>query len=382
MAQPVRIGLLGYGTVGQAFVTLLQQQTALPAAVEVALVTDLSRPREGPAIPLTTDARDVIANPRVDLVVDVMGGRYPAYQWVREAILNGKSVVTANKEVMAYHGSELLELAYERGVHLRYEASVGGGIPLIEPLLSHFRWGPIDAVIGVLNGTTNFILSAMEKGASYEEALATAQAKGYAEADPSADVLGYDAVRKLSLIMRMVFHFEVSPDDVPCRGIDQVTVDDIVRVAHWGYRIKLIARAYRGGRAMVWPTLVPADHRLACLEDNQNSLCLYLWSQEYWLEGPGAGGPATALSVLSDVYRVIVQRQIAPRETTLPIKQLSPIEPEWVIFPVDPDREIVPTAFPEFGLWNGQYFRTEPTAIATVERWLVEREGFKAYPLL
>lgn len=379
--QPLRIGLLGYGTVGQAFVALLEQQTVLPATVEIALVSDMRRPRVGPPVRLTTDAKQIIDNPDVDLVVDVMGGRTPAYGWIRSALSLGKSVITANKEVMAYHGSELLQLAFQNGVQLRYEASVGGGIPLIDPLLSHFRWAPIDEVVGVLNGTTNYILSLMEMGKSFGEALAVAQSKGYAEADPSADIQGHDAVRKLTLILRMVFHFDVSPDHINCLGIDHVTTSDIERARSWGYRIKLIARAKRNGQALVWPCLIASGHRLANLTATQNGLGLRLWSEEFWLEGPGAGGKATALSVLSDVFRIMTQNPGTIEDYVLPHQTLTPLLSNWAVFPVDPDRNPIPEG-PEFGSWNGKFFQTRPLPPQTVVEWVKAREGFKAYPML
>lgn len=377
----IGIGLLGYGTVGQAFTELVAQQDRLSARVVLAAVRDPSRPRPGPRVDLTTDPLAVVDHPEVDVVVDVMGGLYPAVDLIERALSLPKPVITANKEVMAEHGPELLTLAYRHGVLLAYEAAVGGGIPLVDPLASHFAAAPVDEVLGVLNGTSNYILSCLEQGETLPTALERAQALGYAERDPSADLSGQDVTRKLVLVIRTLFGIDARVSAIPTAGLTPALGQVIPRMASWGYRVKLVARALKTGEAQVWPTLVPAWHFLAQLDDVDNALGVSLYGEWFWSRGPGAGGRATALSLFADLYRWA--NGARPRIALPgPSSRVRPLVASWLAFPVDPDRP-----FHDALDWPGSVLEQERVRIPSahgneVAAWLESHPGLTAFPLL
>ncbi|MEN9792963.1 MAG: hypothetical protein RL330_1041 [Actinomycetota bacterium] len=316
----VRIGVLGCGNVGAAFVTLVARQAAdIEARTGVRLevtrvaVRNISRDREVslPDGVLGRDAHAVVADPEVDLVVEVIGGIEPARELIAEAIAAGKPVVTANKELLANVGHELWALSDAAGVDLLFEAAVAGGIPLVRALRESLRGEPVTRVMGIVNGTTNFILTRMaEDGADYSAALAEAQRLGFAERDPTADVEGFDAGAKAAIIASIAFGARVVAGDVYHEGISRVTAADIAVAERLGYVIKLLAIAERDGEAIavrVHPAMVPRTHPLASVRDSYNAVFVEgdaVGSLMFY--GRGAGGFPTASAVLGDVIDAAV----------------------------------------------------------------------------
>lgn len=312
---PVRVGVLGYGNVGGALVRLLATDGSSIAArtgvrLEVARVAvrDVTDNRRS-ALPegcLTGDAEAVVSDPTVDVVVEVIGGVEPARGLVLTALKNGKPVVTANKELLADAGAELFEAAAASGVDLLYEASVAGAIPLIRLLRESLAGERITRVMGIVNGTTNYILTRMsEDGASYAEGLEEAQRLGYAERDPTADVEGLDAAAKAAIVASIAFGTRVVAGDVHREGITNVTPDDIAFACRLGYVVKLLVVAERAGDEVavrVHPAMVPASHPLAAVRDSFNAVFIEGEAVgELMLYGRGAGGTPTASAVLGDL---------------------------------------------------------------------------------
>ncbi|MEW5947458.1 MAG: homoserine dehydrogenase, partial [bacterium] len=269
----VGIGLIGFGTIGTGVVrTLTRNRKVIGGSLgfnlnivkiaDVDVATDRGV-RVPPSI-LTTDAAEVTRHPRVGIVIELIGGTTPAREFILDAIRHGKHVVTANKELIAKHGAELIAAAESRGVALRYEASVGGGIPILTPLLTCLRANRVTKITGIVNGTTNYILTRMEQAdADFEDALAEAQRKGYAEADPTADVDGFDSAYKIAILTAVAFGRSVPVGRIHREGIRRVTRDDIRYAAELGYRIRLIAVSRAAPDAQdvrVHPALVPAGH--------------------------------------------------------------------------------------------------------------------------
>ncbi len=323
----VRVALLGCGNVGAALVGLIRARhdaLVVQSGAELELagiaVADLSRPRP-PHVPvdlLTADAAALVADPSVDVVVELMGGLEPAGQLVRAALDAGKPVVTANKALLASsQGTELRALAHRRGVDLLYEAAVAGAIPLVRALRESLTGERIDRVLGIVNGTTNFILTRMaEGGAGYAEALAEAQSLGLAEADPTADVAGHDAAAKAAILAGVAFGYDVAASDVACEGITGIDAALVAFADRLGHAVKLLAVVERvsaaGGPASpadagelsvrVHPALVPRAHPLASVNGAFNAVFVVGEAAgELMLYGQGAGGLPTASAVLGDV---------------------------------------------------------------------------------
>ncbi len=318
----VKVGLLGCGTVGQAVVrSLIEGGATIERAsghrLEVGpiLVRDPALPRPGvdPAL-ITTDPKRVIDDPSVAIVIEVMGGLDPALDYLRRALARGASVVTANKQLLARHGPELLLAAEQAGAELRFEASACAAIPVIKVLRESLLAAEITAVTGIVNGTTNFILTEMSRrGLGYAEALARAQELGYAEADPTEDVDGADAAAKMAILSSIAFHSRVRLDDVPYEGIDRLHAEDIGHARSLGFVVKLlgVARLLNGSVSVrVHPTLVPAGHRLAAIGGPDNAVLLESRStREIMLVGPGAGGDETASAVVADILSILGTHQ-------------------------------------------------------------------------
>ncbi len=318
----VRIGLLGCGNVGAALVQLVAEQadaiearTGLRLEVAAVAVRNVSRERAVtlPAGVLTRDAHAVVADPQIDLVVEVMGGIEPARELISTAMAHGKPVVTANKELLANIGTELFAAADAAGVDLLFEAAVAGGIPIVRALRESLRGEPITRVMGIVNGTTNFILTKMtEEGAVYSDVLAEAQALGYAERDPTADVEGFDAGAKAAIIATIAFGARVVAGDVYHEGISRITQHDIVMARRLGYVVKLLGIAERidtsGEVAVrVHPAMVPVTHPLASVRESYNAVFIEgraVGSLMFY--GRGAGGMPTASAVLGDVIDAAV----------------------------------------------------------------------------
>jgi len=302
-SKPVRIGLLGRGTVGGAFADLLAERAE---AVEAA--TGRRPELSGVLTRSAGDAGEIIANS--DLVVELMGGTDAAREYVVDALRAGKPVVTANKQLLAQHGDELFGIAREAGVQLRFEAAVAGVIPIVRTIQESFGVTRIEKVFGIVNGTTNFILSEMAAtGAGYEETLAEAQRLGYAEADPSDDVSGADAAAKMAILARLAFHTPVTLAEVPYEGIEAIQPDDLAYAKELGLSLKLLGVAERrdGGISVrVFPCFLYSGHPLAPIEGPFNAVMVEAPAiTEVTMSGPGAGGIETASAVLGDVVSIL-----------------------------------------------------------------------------
>lgn len=320
--RTLRVGMLGCGTVGAAVIRLLREHAddiAMRAGCRVevtrAAVRDTGRARDVPldATAFTADAADLVDDPEIDLVCELMGGTEPARALILRAFAAGKSVVTANKELLANHGKELFDAADAADADLYFEAAVAGGIPLIRPLKESLTGERIGRILGIVNGTTNFVLTQMsEYGSTFADALAEAQRLGYAEADPTADVEGYDAAAKCAILASIAFNTRVVAADVYREGITRITPQDIADAARMGYVVKLLAIAeLEDGEVSprVHPAMIPAAHPLASVRDAFNAV---------FLEGPkigqlmfygrGAGGDPTATAVVGDLVTVARHR--------------------------------------------------------------------------
>ena len=325
----IGIGLLGLGTVGAGVAQILQTPDGRhPLVKELELrqvaVRNLerARPVELAAELLTTDPSAVVTNPAVDLVVEVMGGLEPARSLILAAIEAGKAVVTANKAVIARHGAEIAAAAAAKGVYVLMEAAVGGGIPILEPLKQSLGGNRIERVSGIINGTTNYILTRMaEEGASYASVLADAQALGYAEADPAADVEGGDAADKIAILTGLAYGGLVPREAIPTEGIDQLDTRDIDYARDLGFVVKLLAVAERHGSdsdgtevldVRVHPTLLAKDHPLAGVNGVNNAILVEgdpIGRVMFY--GPGAGAGPTASAVVADILNIAAINQVA-----------------------------------------------------------------------
>lgn len=311
---PVRVALLGAGTVGGGVARVLAEKRAFlarqlgrPIVLAGVLVRDTAKERPGidPGL-ITTDADRLLDDPGIDIVVELLGVEQPALDYIRRALAAGKYVVTANKEVMAKHGPGLLALARSHSVDLLYEASVGSGIPLIAPLKRDLLANRITAVSAIINGTTNYILTAMSReGADFADALRRAQELGYAEPNPANDVEGEDARYKLAILASLAFHTPVLPQDIYCEGITRLRANDFRYAAELGYAIKLLALARRqdgGVLARVHPALIPQDAPLAKVDGVLNAVQVEgdLIGRVNF-QGPGAGSLPTTSAVIADI---------------------------------------------------------------------------------
>ncbi len=315
--QAIGVGLLGLGTVGAEVYRLLQDGDALARAVGRPVVVRrvvVARPDRRRQVSVPTDllgsnGMEVATSPEIDIVVELIGGIEPARSYLLRALASGKSVVTANKALLAAHGVELFAQAESSGVHLYFEASVGGGIPLIKPISESLAAAHLQAITGILNGTTNFILTRMaHEGWSFDEALAEARRRGFAEADPADDVDGHDSAAKLAILASVAFRSHIRGADVHREGISRITPRDFVYAKELGFGIKLlaIARTHDGEvEARVHPALVPLDHPLALVPDEFNAVLVEGSDVgRIVFSGRGAGGAPTATAVVGDILAV------------------------------------------------------------------------------
>jgi homoserine dehydrogenase len=316
--RTIRIGLVGLGTVGSGVVEIINRHAAdflrrANVSLELARCADRDRARaESLGIAperFSDDWHDVVNDPDVDVVVELIGGTGVAREVVLAALQAGKSVVTANKALMASHGHEAMDAAERHGVDLLFEAAVGGGIPIIGPLKHSLVSNEVNAVYGIVNGTTNYMLTRMaEDGLDYDTALAEAQSRGFAEADPTADVDGLDAAAKIAILASIAFNSRVELKDVPVEGIRSITPQDIAYAAEMGYTIKLMALARRqngGIDVRVHPTMIRADHPLAKVNGVYNAIYVVGDSVgETMFFGEGAGSLPAASAVMGDVIEV------------------------------------------------------------------------------
>ncbi|MCU1459040.1 MAG: homoserine dehydrogenase [Actinomycetia bacterium] len=337
----VRIGILGCGNVGSALVRLIIDQadviegrTGVHLEIARVAVRNLSRERDVPlpASVFTHDAAEVVDDPTIDVVVEVIGGIEPARELIMDALKAGKPVVTANKELLANVGREIFETAEFAGVDLLFEAAVAGGIPFIRPLRESLVGERIRRVLGIVNGTTNFILTRMsEDGSSFHDALGEAQSLGYAERDPTADVEGFDAAAKTAIIASIAFGARVVAGDVYREGISELTAHDMQSARQLGYVVKLLAIAEEidGSIAVrVHPAMVPTQHPLASVRDSFNALFLEGDAVgELMFYGRGAGGGPTASAVLGDLIDAAKNLASGSRGATIGTLARKPIMP-------------------------------------------------------
>lgn len=324
--KPLKIGLLGLGVVGQGTWQVLQdnaeeisRRAGRHLQITSVAVRNLDRARQilGDAAHLTTDGLSVVRDPDIDIVVELIGGDTVALEWILEAIEQGKHVVTANKALLATHGNEIFAAAQKKGVMVAYEGAVAGGIPIIKAVREGLAANRIQWIAGIINGTTNFILSEMRAhGEPFDAVLDQAQALGYAEADPTFDIEGVDAAHKLALLASMAFGIPVQFDKVHTEGISSLAAEDISHAERLGYRIKLLGITRRNGHGIelrVHPTLVPADSLLANVEGAMNAVLVYgdvVGPTLYY--GQGAGSLPTASAVVADLVDVTRLHSAAP----------------------------------------------------------------------
>lgn len=314
----VKVGLLGLGNVGKGTYKILTQNSEKISGfsnskidISKILVSDVNKKRDidVPKDVLTTDAYQIINDPEIDVIVELLGGIDTAYEYIKASLVNGKHVVTANKAVIATHGMELMNLAKENRVLLLHEASVAGGIPIITAMMKPLCGNEFQEIIGIVNGTTNYILTQMsENNMEYDVALKLAQKKGFAEADPTSDVEGEDAAYKLCILMLIAFGVYVDPKIIPREGITKISKEDIEFASQFGYKLKLLAGAKNSNGRLkyyVYPTLVPDSHPLASVNNEFNALFVKGDAVgELMFYGKGAGSMPTGSAVVGDVVSV------------------------------------------------------------------------------
>jgi homoserine dehydrogenase len=322
--QAISVGLLGLGTVGSGVVRIIENhqdklmhQVGCPVKVKKILVQDVEKERSVKVDPslLTMDPADIIEDPEIEVVIEVMGGIENTREYMLQALRNKKNVVTANKDLMAVHGSELLTAASENGCDLFFEASVAGGIPILRSLVDGLASDRITKMMGIVNGTTNYILTKMsQEGLPYDSVLKEAQELGYAEANPASDVEGLDAARKMAILGTLGFSMKIDLDDVKFKGITSVTEEDLQYAKQLGYTMKLLGIAVREGdkvEVCVEPALLPSSHPLSSVNNEYNAVYVYGEAVgETMFYGPGAGSLPTATAVVSDLVGVVKNMRI------------------------------------------------------------------------
>lgn len=317
----MKIAIMGFGVVGSGVGEVVTKNQDILVKkcgepIEIAHILDLRDFPDSEFRCFTKDFNDILNDPEVGIVVETMGGVNPAYEFSKKLLLAGKSVITSNKELVAAHGTELLQIARERNLNYLFEASVGGGIPIIRPMFSCLTAGEATDVFGILNGTTNYILTQMfQKGETFDNALRAAQKKGYAEADPTADVEGHDTCRKIAILSALAFGDSVLTERIPTEGITKITAEDVAYAEKLGYSIKLIGHATKaedgGVFAAVFPAFVPKSNPLAGINDVFNGIIVKGEDLgDVMFYGRGAGKLPTANAVVADVVDAIKHKGV------------------------------------------------------------------------
>lgn len=314
----VRIGLLGFGTVGSSVYHLIQKERdeileATGAELRVVRILEKDLDLERPGVPrdlFTNDYGDIVGDPSIEIVVELIGGVDPAGGLVEEALRAGKDVVTANKQLLATRGATIFDVAKRAGTQIRFEASVGGAIPIVKVMRESMIAADLHTVYGIVNGTTNYILSEMFKDAGdYEDTLAQAQELGYAEPDPTADVTGADAAAKMAIAASIAYHSRVTLEDVGCEGLENVRLEDVQYAREFGFVVKLVGAARLVDERVnvrVHPALLAQDHPLASINGVDNAVFLEGHViDKIMLSGPGAGGVPTSSAVVSDIISIV-----------------------------------------------------------------------------
>ncbi|MBE3578941.1 MAG: homoserine dehydrogenase [Caldanaerobacter subterraneus] len=321
----VKIGLMGLGTVGTGVFKIvnsrgryIKESTGFYPEIKKVLVKDLHKKRKVDAAGLlTNDPREILEDEEIKVVIEAIGGISPAYEYVKKALLSGKHVITANKELIAKYGEELGSIAAEKGVYLRCEASVGGAIPILHQIDRLKITDEMDFIGGIVNGTTNYILTKMGEGKSYKEALNEAQELGYAEANPDYDVKGFDATFKLGILVKRVFGVSVPVEIIPRKGIEEIKEGDVERAKEWGYEFKLFAWAKKFKNyisAGVEPTLIPENSLLSKVKGVNNAIILRGSSfGEYVFIGRGAGELPTGDAIVADLIDILINYKLGSK---------------------------------------------------------------------
>ncbi len=357
MPKTITVGLIGFGTIGTGVVKTLQMNgelitKRLGAEIRLKKIADLDIETDrgvkvDPSI-LTTNAEEILNDPEIDVIIELMGGYHPAREFILKGIENGKSIVTANKALMAKHGEEIFEAAEAKGVSIGFEASVGGAIPVIRTIKEDFAANEILSIFGIVNGTANYILSKMsDQGEDFQDALKEAQRLGFAEADPTFDIEGHDSAHKIALLATLAFGTRVPIDDVYMEGISKITQDDIHFAKQFGYRIKLLAIAKQCGDSLdirVHPTMISVDNPISNINGATNAIEILGNAMETsMLVGEGAGSLPTASAVVGDVIeisrniltggqnRVPARSFLKENIRTMPIKPMEEIESEYYL---------------------------------------------------
>lgn len=351
----VKIGLIGFGTIGAGVVKILADngdviRQRLGATLEVGKIADLDITTDR-GVPvekgvLTTDVNAVLDDPEIEVVIELIGGYEPARSFVLKAIQNGKHVVTANKALLAKHGEEIFSIADEKGLGIGFEAAVGGAIPIIRSIREAFSANRISAIEGIVNGTANYILSKMsDENCDFQTALQEAQEKGYAEADPTFDIEGIDSAHKIAILTRLAYGAPICLDDITVQGITSITSEDIDCAREFGYRIKLLAISKFDGNSIdvrVHPAMIRMDHPMANVNGVLNAIrvCDDLM-EENILVGHGAGALPTGAAVVGDVMEIVrnsligtgtrVPAQSFQKTMPIPLKNIGEIEAEYFL---------------------------------------------------
>jgi homoserine dehydrogenase len=353
----VKIGLIGFGTIGVGVVKILSAnadiiQARLGASIQIAKIADLDITTDrGVSLEsgvLTTDVDDVLNDPEIEIVIELIGGYEPARSFLLKAIQNGKHVVTANKALLAKHGEEIFSAVDQKGLSIGFEAAIGGAIPIIRSLREAFTANKISAVEGIVNGTANYILSKMsDENCDFQTALKEAQEKGFAEADPTFDVEGIDSAHKIAILTRLAYGAPVDVDAITVQGISSITPEDIECAREFGYRIKLLAISKFDGNALdvrVNPAMIPVDHPMANVNGALNAIRICDdMMEENILVGHGAGSLPTGSAVVGDVVEIIRNSLIGagtrvPAQSfqkahvkPIPFKKIEAIESEYFL---------------------------------------------------
>jgi len=368
MQTTLGIALLGFGTVGASVAERLirdrdafERRSGVRYELRGIAIRDVNKTRPPflDARIFTRDARALIDDPKVDIVIECVGGTSDAAEFVERALDRGRHVVTANKDLLATQGPRLQTLAATRRVELKYEAAACGAIPVVRTLGDALAGDHIAAIAGVMNGTTTAILSSIESGSDFAEALADAQRRGYAEADPASDVQGHDATHKLALLVQLAFGLAVISPRIRRRGITDVTKDDVAQALAHGYRIRLVGAAIRtrsGAAADVGPVLVPQDHPFAKATGADNVVLIEARDAgSLFLSGAGAGGAATASAVLGDLVTVL--RAVGERHDLATRGRTRALEPAIVVSPFFASLPRYPRV-PHYPLWDDHFLTT------------------------
>ena len=362
MKLTVGVGLLGCGTVGANVADRLKRErdaierrSGVRYELRGVAIRDLgkARPESLERALFTRDARAIVDDPQVDLIVELIGGTNDAAELVERALERGRHVVTANKDLLATQGPRLFALAASRGSSLRFEGAVAGAIPVVRTLGEALAGDEIESIAGVINGTCTFILAAMERGSSFDEALKDAQRLGYAEADPSNDVEGTDAAHKLALIAQLAFELGVVSPRIARTGIGSITQRDVARAGMLGFRLRLVAATRRtasGISAAVAPVLVPRDHDFAATSGAENVVHVFARDAgRLVLRGAGAGGAATGSAVLGDVVSVL--RSLGERRDSSAKGRLRTLTPAFEVAPFFARATSIPE-LAQYAVWN------------------------------